>query len=72
MTQVERTTAIAKFKLSKTSMLKSCLCNYSDAYLFVNGKIHNLRGQCIIKLNIVTIIRKHLEVYGNITNMNQL
>ena len=30
MTQVERTTAIAKLKLSKTSMLKSCLCNYSD------------------------------------------
>ena len=36
MTCVERITAIVK---SKTSVLKSVLCDYSDAYILVKGTI---------------------------------
>ena len=45
MTHVERTTSIVKLNLKnsqiefKTSMLKSSLCHYSDAYIHVNGTI---------------------------------
>ena len=36
MTCMENVTPIVKFK---TSMLKSSLCDYNDAYMFVNGTI---------------------------------
>ena len=41
----------------KTSKLTSSLCHYSDAYIPVSG-------------NIVVIIQKHLEVYGNSKDRN--
>ena len=93
-------------------MLRSSLCDYSDAYILVKGTItflnagttaalDNRNKKLIFKncspftnyiseinnkeidqvkdievkismYNIVTIIRKHLEVYGNTIEMNYL
>ena len=100
----------------KTTMLKSSLCDYNDAYILVKGTI-TIAGagaddaarqtderdkgvsfkncapfiNCISEINntqidnakdidivmpmynlIVIIMQKHLEVYGNISEMNQM
>ena len=37
MIHVEHLTLIVKLNLMVTSMLGSCLCDYSDAYILVSG-----------------------------------
>ena len=55
MNQEEHIMLIAK------SSSSSSLCDYSDAYILVKGKI----------TITVIIMRKQQEVYGNILEMNQ-
>ena len=52
----------------KTSMLRSDLCDFSDANIVVKGNITVVK----IYLNIVKIIKKQQEVSGIIIEMNQI
>ena len=48
-------------------MLRSSLCDYSDAYILVKGNITvNNTAADGAAANIVIIIQKHQEVCGNI------
>ena len=52
MNQEEHTILIAKFK---TAMLKSSLCDYSDAYILDKGNITVNNTQLMVLLQIILI-----------------
>ena len=72
----------------KTSMIKSSLCDYDDAYILVQETTtitgegddaaagqadeRNKGVAFTISWNIAIIIHKHTEIYGNTTKMSQM
>ena len=77
MMHVERITKTNQIKI-KTSMLKSGLCDYSDAYTLVKGTISIAQVLApgepdnVGKEAVFILFTKHQEAYGNTIEMNQL
>ena len=59
-------------------MLKSSLCDYSNAYILVTGTISlaaaagNDADNKNLKVVFKNVLQKHQDVYGNIKDMNHL
>ena len=46
----------------KTAMLRSTLCDYSDAYIFVKGNITANNTQVQVMLQIIPVKKQYLKV----------
>ena len=66
MTHVEHITLIVKLNLRLTSMLKFSLCDYSDAYILVKGKLTVVGAGAIPAVTQVDGNNKQ-AIFGNCT-----